>query len=121
MRVSRVYCSLFLFLSIYKKGQEQRNKTTDFLCCLWGRRRSHEVFSRTCRKGALSIGTRSEGWSVQSFSSGTLLGNEYILGPIERDAHFVVQPLPAQTGKDGSQFVAVRPADIGALFAEALG
>ena len=44
MRVLRAYCSLFLLLSIYKKGSEHRNKTACFLWYLWGRRRSHEVF-----------------------------------------------------------------------------
>ena len=58
---------------------------------------------------------------MQSFSLGTLLGNKDILRAVEWDAHLAVQPLPAQTGKDGGQFVAVRPADVGALFAEALG
>ena len=66
-------------------------------------------------------GTCSEGCRVQSFSLGTLLGNKDILRTVKRDTHLAVQPLPAQTGKDGGQFVAVRPADVGALFAEALG
>ena len=65
-------------------------------------------------------GTCSEGCRVQSFSLGTLLGNKDVLRTVERDAHLTVQPLPAQTGHNGGQFVAVRPADVGALFAETL-
>ncbi len=73
-----------------------------------------------CRAGMHLPGTCSEGCRVQSFSLGTLLGNKDILRTVERDTHLAVQPFPAQTGKNGGQLVAVRPADIGALFAEAL-
>ena len=65
-------------------------------------------------------GTCSEGCRVQSFPLGTLLGNKDILRTVKRDTHLAVQPLPAKTGKDGGQLIAVRSADIGTLLAEAL-
>ena len=65
-------------------------------------------------------GTCSEECRVQSFSLGTLLGNKDVLRTVERDTHLAVQPLPAKTGKDGGQLVAVRSADIGTFLAEAL-
>ena len=73
-----------------------------------------------CRAGMLLPGTCSEGCRVQSFSLGTLLGNKDILWTVKRDTHLAVQPLPAKTGKDGGQLVAVRSADIGTFLAEAL-
>ena len=73
-----------------------------------------------CRADMLLPGTCSEGCRVQSFSLGTLLGNKDILRTVKRDTHLAVQPLPAKTGKDGGQLVAVRSADIGTFLAEAL-
>lgn len=50
---------------------------------------------------------------------GTALGNEDVLGAIERDAHLAFPALPSQTGKNGSNVVAVSTAQISALLTEA--
>ena len=119
MRVLRARCPLFLLLSIYMKGQEHRNKTACVLWYLWGFRRSREMFPLVCRESMLFFGTCTVKRRLRYFSSGTLLGNEDILRTVKRNAHLAVEPFPAQTGKDGSQLVAVRSADVGTLLAEA--
>ena len=121
--VYRVFIALYSFFFRYiRKVRNNRNKTADFLCCLWGRRRSHEVFSS-------NVPSRCA-FSRNSFRR--MVGTVFFIWntPWER-RHTAVRRagcafccpavIPAQIrGKDGGQLVAVRPADIGALFAEAL-